>query len=48
MTEIAIFTEETAAALIERGFECLGTSDKAWFFEDTPLLLEALETLVKE
>lgn len=34
MNEIAVFTEEVAAALIEKGYALKGRSSKAWFFDN--------------
>lgn len=48
MGEIAVFTEEVAYTLMARGFVCLRTTDKAWMFEDEPLLLEALEEIMRD
>ena len=43
MGEFAVFTPEVAEALIARGFKLVGYTDKAWFFEDSLRLVEALE-----
>ena len=34
MRDIAIFTPEVAEELIERGFEVVARSSKAWYFTD--------------
>lgn len=45
--EIAIFTKEIADELIVRGFTLVGRSKLAWFFEDSTLLQETVEELIK-
>ena len=50
MGDLAIFTEAIAKGLIERGFEVVAKTKKAWYFEDSVLLRvtvdELLETFV--
>lgn len=47
MSEMAIFTEEVAMALLARGFKLKGYSDQAWFFEDSVLLERTVSKLVE-
>ena len=44
--DIAIFTPEVAKALIERGFELVAQTEKAWYFEDSVLLRDAVDELL--
>lgn len=43
MREIAIFTPEVAEELIERGFEVVARSSKAWYFTDGYWIRIAIE-----
>ena len=45
--DIAIFTPEVAKALIERGFELVAQTEKAWYFKDSMLLRDAVEELLE-
>jgi len=44
--EICVFTKEVAEELIARGFNCWRVSEKAWHFEYSVLLQEAVSELV--
>lgn len=43
---MAIFTEEVAFALLERGFKLVDKTEFAWIFEDSDLLEAAVTELV--
>ena len=47
MRDIAIFTEEIAEGLMERGFELVTKTKKAWYFEDSVWLREAVSELLE-
>jgi hypothetical protein len=47
MIEIAIFTEEIAEELMARGFQMVGKSKLAWFFEDSKEIEVAIEEIIK-
>ena len=44
---IAIFTEEIAKGLIEKGFELVARTKKAWYFEDSQELRAAIDELLE-
>ena len=46
--DLAIFTESIAAELIERGFELITRTEKAWYFRDSAQLRRAVEELLEE
>ena len=46
MGDVAIFTEEVAKGLIEKGFELVARTNKAWYFEDSVLLWVAVDELL--
>lgn len=47
MRDVAIFTEEIAMGLIERGFELVTKTKKAWYFEDSVSLRAAVDELLE-
>ena len=47
MRDIAIFTPAIAEALIERGFELVARTEKAYYFEDSMRLERALSELLE-
>ena len=47
MIDLAIFTEEIAMELINRGFELVAKTKKAWYFEDSVLLRDAVSELLE-
>ena len=48
MGDIAIFTPAVAKGLIERGFELVAKTEKAWYFEDSALLWCAVDELLEQ
>lgn len=44
---IAIFTEAIAEGLIERGYELIARTEKAWHFEESALIWEAVDELLE-
>ena len=47
MGDIAIFTEEVAMGLIERGFELVTRTKQTWYFEDNYWLRIAIDELLE-
>jgi hypothetical protein len=47
MIELAIFNEWMAEELVARGFNLVGRSRLAWFFEDSVLLERTVAELVE-
>lgn len=45
MTEMAIFNEWIAAELVKQGFNLVGRSNLAWFFEDSVRLERTVSEL---
>lgn len=47
MSDLAVFTESIAKELIERGFELVGRTEKAWLFKDSVRLERTVSELVE-
>lgn len=47
MGDFAIFTKEVAEGLIERGFELIARTEKAYYFTDSVWLRVAVEELLE-
>ena len=45
--DVAIFTEEVAKGLVEKGFELVAKTNKAWYFEDSVWLRIAVDELLE-
>lgn len=45
--EMAIFTEALALGLIEKGFELVAKTQKAWYFTDSAPLRVAIDELLE-
>lgn len=48
MYDLAIFTEEIALGLIERGFELICKTEKAWYFKDSVSVRSAVRELMDD
>ena len=48
MRDVAIFTEAVAKGLIDKGFELIARTSKAWYFEDSVLLWAAVDELLEQ
>ena len=47
MRDIVIFTEEIAKGLMEKGFEVVARTNKAWYFEDNMWIRIAIDELME-